>query len=373
MTSCNVRRYESGDREDVLSLFAALDWPRAREEQSLSEWFNWRFHDYPRTSSVPLSIAENGHSIIGVRAGHPMELSVDGEPVQAILQGESLVHPDHRREGVFTQLLDFDHEYYRQSGFDISYGAPNDKSLSALLKRSDRFPIDRGIVTDIPKYYRIHDPSPFLGSTLSRLPVVRQIAKASARALCATIERFHRLSEDISVKYHNHVPVDTLANLYRENVPRLAHAVRDEQFYRWRVENPLYKYSTYTSGIDDEPIAAITIETPRRVSGKVSRVIDAMPLTTPSKDGRGQYDALARGVREQRDSNAILALEPTLKRDILTACAFFSSSSFPLSRLTKPAKFIAWPTNNGNSGWVVNGHDLCDPDNWQLSWLDISL
>jgi len=136
MPTCHIRLYREGDEAAILRLradvFGDLDPVRLRP----ATW-RWQFRRNPAGKAVCV-LAEDRHRIVGQYAVIPTRFHVEGRETRFALSCDTMIHPDYRRQGLFTRLA---HEVYRriESDFGITtvWGFPNAVSLPGFTRRLD--------------------------------------------------------------------------------------------------------------------------------------------------------------------------------------------------------------------------------------------
>ena len=103
-----IRRYQEEDEEQILRLrervFGDLDPVRMKT----STW-RWQFRYNPAGEAF-CALAEDHGRIIGQYAVIPTRFSVQGKETLFALSCDTMIHPDYRKQGIFTTLAD---EVYR--------------------------------------------------------------------------------------------------------------------------------------------------------------------------------------------------------------------------------------------------------------------
>ena len=359
-----VRRYDAADRDAVLGLYERiLDTPSG-------PWFDWKFRDNPYAERVPIFVVERDGEVVGARPNFPLGVSVGGEPETAVLQVGAMVHPDHRRRGLFTRMVTDVYDHYAERDPVTSIGFPNDDAKAALLALDAKLSLDHSVVETFPTYYRVQNPSSMLGANGDggSLGTLARLATPAARGYLGTRDALARSSGDFDVRQHDEIPVEQLASLAETHRPAGVHARRDEEFYRWRFDYPAYDYTAYTASRGGSLVAGVVVGTRTRRGTTVANLTDVLPLTGCEKRDAALAQLLARVVTDYRDSDLVVAAGRTLPDRLLRTFGFHANTGFPLSAVATTDNFIGRPlTNDSLAEWRVNGRDLSNPDNWMLS------
>ncbi|MXR20358.1 GNAT family N-acetyltransferase, partial [Halobacterium bonnevillei] len=153
--SYSTRWYEPGDRGAVLDLYADTFGGGG------DDWFDWKYVDNPRAAHVPILVAERDRdgAFAGARPQVPFRFRVGGEDVLGLRFGDTMVHPDHRRRGVFTQLVERALAHYAEMPTELCFNVPNDVARTGFLKAGGE------VVAHLPSYYRVQRPGALADAT----------------------------------------------------------------------------------------------------------------------------------------------------------------------------------------------------------------
>ncbi len=132
----HIRDYREGDEEQILRLrqrvFGDLDLVRLRP----STW-RWQFRHNPAGEAF-CALAEDRGRIVGQYAVIPTRFSVHGKEILFALSCDTMIHPEYRRQGIFTTLA---REVYRriesEQRITTVWGFPNEVSLPGFTRHLD--------------------------------------------------------------------------------------------------------------------------------------------------------------------------------------------------------------------------------------------
>lgn len=345
-----VRPFEAADRDAYLALYETVFGGRPADA-----WFDWKYASNPYADHVPIVVAERDGSLVGARSFLALALRTPGGRVGAFQACDTMVHPDHRRRGLFTRMTR--HALDRYAGGDpaLSFNFPNRQTLAGNRK------LGWQLVENLAVYYRYQD----LAARLPALPrPVRWAATAGGRGYLRLREQLGRpAADDVIVTRAPGVPVGTLATLAGRRSPDRFHVPRDEQFYDWRYGRPDRSYVTYLAWRDGTRVGAAVFGTG---DGSVVQLMEFLPRTARQEPVSAAL--LRAGLRDHPDASVVTGLADDVSPSTLAAFGFLDGAAWPLRRFVGTRPFVVRPFAADGTGWELHGADLRDPDNWLLSY-----
>jgi len=346
-----VRGFGPGDVEGFRSLLERV-FGRTRDR----EWFEWKYERNPYAEAPHIVVAERDGDLVGARPFLPLEMSVGDETHLALEPVDAMVHPDHRREGLFTAMTQAAIEQYEAGEPSFFFNFPNGPAAAANRDLGWKKVEDR--VT----YYRFADLPQV--AERNELETGAQLAASAmepaSTGYYALREALAPVSDAVSVRRATGVPAAEFAALAREDVPDRIHAVRDERFYEWRFQNPDWEYEVYVAE-GWEP-AGLVVGT----SGDVVKVTDVAPVGRPGSED--VFGALLQAVLDDHDDAALLVAPPLARADYSAeTVGFHSDCTYPVKQFARPTRhFVRSLTGT----WAVNGFDITDGENWALTFAE---
>lgn len=348
-----VRPYEPDDREDFLALY------RLVFGDASDEWFDWKYADNPFLDRVPVTVAEADGEVVGAKPTFALRYSTPGGESIALQSSDVMVHPDHRRRGLFSRmirlLLD---RYGDRDEVSLFFLFPNEMTLAGSLKAGWE------VVESVPTYYRIQNPGNYFDfdgdDALGR--AATRGANLAAEGYLGVRDLLADRPSDVTVRRRDEVPVELFADLSAPVADRL-HAVRDETFFAWRFRNPRWEYRSYVAERRGEPVAGLVVGRADRDGASVVNVADVVPLTA----GRRRETAsalLAAVLADHRDADTVSCVGRALPADLLASYGFRSDAKLPLSRFTESLTLAARPAGDD---WRIGGLDVREPSSWAVS------
>lgn len=363
----DYRRFQPGDMPGFLDLYESV-WGHTRDR----EWAKWRFLDNPYLDDVLMVVAEGDDGLVGAEPCLAFRLAVDGHDVLALQPADWMVHPDHRRRGVFTSMTEMLVERWAGGPADLYFNFPTPVLQPGLRKFGWR------IGEETETYCRIQQPDTFLSDGVSKkspLPpaVDDRVARAATllvRGYVRARTRRHSPAPGLSIEKHGSIPVDLLVDLYESDPPDAIHVRHDADFYRWRFSNPRWETTTYVASRGGAVEAACVTCTETRAGVRRTGLVDVLPrgdLADPDA-----YRAILESVVEDaRDSDVLKVSGGAIPSAVLGEFGFWSNGSFPLSALSTRSRLAVRPTTDREQEpWLLAGRDPADVDQWSLPLAD---
>ncbi len=133
-TRWHIRPYGKGDEARILQLrravFGDLDPVRLKE----AVW-KWQFEENPAGEAF-CRLAEADGRVVGQYAAIPTRLSSFGSEIIAAFSCDTMIHPDFRRQGMFSALAQALYDFLEaKEGIDLVWGFPNSQSLPGFTRK----------------------------------------------------------------------------------------------------------------------------------------------------------------------------------------------------------------------------------------------
>lgn len=353
-----IRPFRADDRESFLDLYEAVY--SARSE----EWFDWRYR-VPYLDHTPVFVAVVDDAVAGAQAFLPFYLQAGDAETLALQPADAMVHPDHRRQGLFTRINETALDFYADRAPTHYFNFPTAAAQPGLQKMGWQ------MVGRVPTWYRIVNPRPLLAEYVPRalLSVVTRAVGSAVDGYCC-LRRLVADSPTATVDRHDEVAVDTLVNLVIRARSKKIGALRDETFYRWRFANPHWtSVATHVASSAGEPTAAIVTATHQTPGMTVTKIMDAVAVDEACQ--RADFATLVDAVIDDAaDSDLIAVTESTVPREVLVGYGFVSDERPWLSSICTPTDLVVRPIDDTDNGWRFGDHLLTDPDAWRVTFAD---
>ena len=350
-TEYRIRWYDDGDEDGVLQLFHRQDptWSRER--------FRCTYVDLPYLDHVPLILAETDGEVVGV---HPFTACRirSGDSVGLTLVPQNLfVHPDHRRRGLFTTMVEMGVARYTDAEPVLMLSDPNQNSAPAYRE------FGWHLFESPTKWLRIQHPDA-VAEHLTETGAERLLrpARPLVRGYFSLRDRLAPTVDSASVTRYDGVPAAQLEALYERRVPAVLHPVHDREFFEWRYATPQRRPNiTYVAEIDGRPVAGVIVQTDRARSGlTMTHVRNCVPMTGGERWREGVRALLAAVVSDHRESDVIRTVQPPFPPSFLRAHGFLPDDQLPLSALRSQKLRMAAKPLEGADDWRDGLAELSD-------------
>lgn len=352
--SYTIRLYEPGDKAAFLELFETVFGGGS------GEWFRWKYLQNPYVAHVPMYVAEADGELVGARPYMAFRLRAGSETPLGLQTGDTMVHPDHQRNGLFTRMTQQSFDYYGDLEEQVlTFSVPNALSRPGYVK------LGCHVVGALPAHYRLVNPSAMADGAVSTLAAA---ATPITKRLLAAWDSRAETHPSVTVSQYDTVPIRQFVDLYETAIPEGIHALRDERFYGWRFDRPDWSYTAYTASEAGDTTAGAIVGTTERDGAKTVAVTDTVPLVGGDDRDRGLRSILHRVVSRNDDADTIVTSRTSIPRSILREYWFLPDDQLPLSAVSTPTKLITRVFDGTEDPpWTLAGRDLRVLENWSLS------
>lgn len=352
----HIRRYQPEDLNEFLRAYR-----ETFTGQVTPEWFQWKYVDNPYTEEIPVYVAVKDGTLVGGAAFWPLRMSVgDGESVQAIQPCDAFVLDEHRRRGIYAQLLSKGLDYYAETDASFCFDFPIEPTKRAFEKHGWR------MVQRLSMYYRVQGTDSILRSPFNRVAnvVVRKYLQLRDGP-AASPESGFRVNKSEGVASRQ------LARIRHSNPLDGFQAIRDEEFYDWRFNNPIWDFKTYILRQADSPEAGAIVASHN--DNRTARIVDVVPFGMDNRPSI--YTSLLDSIINDESDRDILSVTPgAIPQNVLFEFGFLRDDRFPFALFSELTNFGVYPLS-GDPGvedsWVINGRRLTDPSNWAITYSEM--
>jgi GNAT superfamily N-acetyltransferase len=323
------------------------------EMESNAAYFAWKYERNPYLDDVIVHVALHEGRVVGMRgmSGTNWRMGT-GEVLPALCAGDSVIHADHRDQGLQTRIMRAAEKDIAKLGYRFAFnfsGTPVTRlaSLAAGWRRVRRLEAlvrsrRRGMVDRILR----RQPVPF-------------------RRLDERIAHHQgRLDGPVSVEVSSR-PAD-MAELVRSlHAAERIHHVRDETFFAWRFQNPCSTHRFFFLG--DSRLDGYLVLQKTLVPDPTIRGINILDWEGRSTAARAALlDAVVRWCPDAM--LRVWACSVSAEDRTLLLARGFKPEPQPVRADSRIREFIVLPTSGVRSAtaWLHGGVNLLDADNWEL-------
>lgn len=343
-----VRLADADDTDAFLALHETVfgTWPAERARAV----FEWKYVDVPAVDWLPIVVAERDGRVVGARGYLALPLRVGGTELLGLQSADLMVHPDHRRQGLFTRMTEF--------GL-AELGGPETLFFSFPAANAREGYLARGW-TEVPTSQSVYCVD-LGGESVGTPATARGFAKRRYQWLADRYVglRTARARDDpaVTVTAPESHQASTLASLYDRHVPSGIHARRDRSLYEWRLSHPLYETQTYVARREGRVEAAVVVDT-HETHASLREIL-------PFYGGSEGVGALLRRVRaDWTGVEALVAWPPPGHRQALRRAGFLPGGLTPYR--SREPNVVVRPPPDGTAG----GLPVEDPASWSLQLLE---
>lgn len=397
LSAYTIDDFRPSDREGFLSLYSTVF-----GVERTDDWFRWKYERNPYVDHVPITIARNRDTgeVVGCRSYFPLEVCIDGDSRLAFQPCDTMVHPGHRRRGLFTAMNRWGLERYESEvdGPAFFFNFPNAKS------KPGNEHLGWKPIGTVPMYYRPQNPVGVLSRWAQAATIRHGFTDHSTGApgdaaavesvmnpadtlesvehtLTNAIQLGHRLCDravtrhlptTIRIDRYDAPPIGHLERLARGSAVTGVAVSRRAPFYRWRLDNPAREYVTFLAARRDSgrPLAALIVSP---VDDHV-RIVDSFPRTvdpsvsTDGDDALAPLESLLETVLETYQDRAfVTAFGDVLPRPL--RYRFVPDTQSPLASIIKPTARTLYARGVGDfETATLRSRSVED---WHLSRLDL--
>ncbi|WP_311170776.1 GNAT family N-acetyltransferase [Halobellus ordinarius] len=355
-----IRPYERNDTPKIVALLSAHQYAGIDEE-----WFRQTYVANPYVDHVPLFVVETDGDIVGVRPFTAFRVRAGEASELALLTRDTLIHPDHRRRGLFTAMTELALQHYETAEPAFVFSHSNHRSFPGYRK------MGWSSLGHRETYCRVQTASALVDANTrdTVTTLLSPVASVLSRTHLAVRDRISRSPADITVTRTETVPEKTLASLYRQRRPEEPHIVRDEAFYRWRFRSSEWQPNrTYIARRGGEPLAGLIALTN---DGKpsVTSIVDLVPRTGGENWTTAIGCALDHLIADHSGTDILKVSEPVFPPRILRKRGFLSSSRLPLSVLADESRRLTLGLRPLRDEVSIDGHpvDHAAQELWSVS------
>lgn len=281
------------------------------------DYFDWQYQQNPKGNSVIITVKDENknNAIVGVNAFLPMEFILNKKQVNCFLSCNSIIDPDYRGMGIFTQLVLKIPEIFSTKEFSIIYGIPNLNSTKIFSKNQFLE------ISKLPLLIKPLSLSSYFKSPLSKIMKYFDIFWKPKYSMTTDIQL---LDKSFTSEFDD---------LIKKSLDRLPiFHFRTKEFLQWRYMNhPTRNYQILTLKNSSKLIGYVITREMSIFSKKVGVIVDF--LVDPNHEQQIIFQKLIKTALNNFWKNNIsivisTAKNGSLENNILRKSGFFVAPSF---------------------------------------------
>ena len=310
--------------------------------QMTAKLWEWKYLENPMTLDQPLIyIAEHEGEIVGARPILPNRMKFGDNILKVAQPCDTMVHPEHRRKGIFAKMTNFAIIDAQKRGFSLFYGFPN-LLLGKIYKNVKSLGWE--VISKIDASYKIFSPSKVISTTMPE-NILSSIGKIFFRFLSSKKCKLPSLkpakSYDINVES---TIANEIENLWQGlSVNYKISTVRDEKYVKWRfIKHPENNYKFLSARKSKELLGYFVFNIVKNDKLIEGRIVD-YGIKENSKDVflALLLEALNNFKNDECNLVSTWAFTQPQFQQVLDRCGFIRKLSFPYKIFTETSYFVA--------------------------------
>lgn len=358
-----TRWFEPNDLSHFLACFKLVFGSSMSEE-----YWRWKYQKNPLVEKPPIIVTEEVDTgkAVGFRGCVPTQLRLKGNIIKAMYFADVMVHPDHRRYGINTKMIEFAQSEFKDSPLRIYYNFPRTATHMGNIK------------TGFRSVCQVND---LLLVMNSKKLAESMFSGWFYRNIIPPIYDFYSSLKMLSLKSENNVTLEhckpedasDIYNIWHKTMDRI-HTVRDRQYITWRFEEmPQCDPSYYLISSNGDPKGYFIVT---RKQDETDSVILSDYIVF-NNDLAVFSEAINRLVDEYKEKSSLMTWAFTVPElhNQLKSRGFLESTKFPLKDYITQRTFVTRPNNLDEDGyqWRMSGTDISELSSWYLTPSDTDI
>jgi len=347
----------SEEKERLVDLFQAsfgLNMP--------AELWDWKYIQNPLAPVDPeVIVALDNGKIVGARPFRLAEMWLGNEKVRVAQHGDTMVHPEHQRKGIFSQMGQFAIKYLKENGYALSYGFANPKSRPGFLKQGYRIVAQREVM------FRAFNPQKVISHVLGNKVLGSGLGLFYDKVLniktTETVQPSTSFQIEVFDQFNDELKgIDTLRD------ESLIDLVRSESYLRWFFDQrPTRSYRYIVAKRDGTLWGYTVVGVKEKRDGLVcGYIVDHL---VKDRDIACFQALINRALSELGKSKSDIVImwalgEPVIRKELLKHLGFKSTLLFPYNRLLTHGYLDAIRIDDRVAAEV----NIYDKENWRITY-----
>ncbi|RLM62433.1 GNAT family N-acetyltransferase [Halorubrum sp. Atlit-26R] len=367
MSDYTIRRFSESDIESFLELCRSVF-----GNSMPSDVFEWKYLNNPYVKTHPIFVAEENYSgkVVGARPHLALELENNNWTGLALQPCDTMVHQNHRHQGLFQRMTLNAVEYYRDREPSLMFNFPNEKSLPGNLKMGWK------IVGNAEIQYRFNNLHAGAKQFASeRAGILTRTATPLAETFFSVLDEIPLKSERNiydSYPHSSKLDVEILSDIpasglqWRPPDNERLHLHRGQEYFDWRFGRPSTEYIIYRLKQNDTVIALLITKPEVLEEATMLSIVDAVPAVSPETISAlsGWGHLLRAAIQNNESADIIRMFSGTIPDSVAQRFGFIANTSLPLSLVSSPTKLVALPLYSAKEN--IAQTNMFSIENWSL-------
>ena len=283
-----IEEFQLGDREQVRELYAACYGRDSDRYPSPAEW-DWRYRNGIYKSTIWL--AKWGDRVAAQRPTVIKTVKIGQEYYPAAHFMDVMTHPDFRRRGLFTRLVQWATAAVTEQGAAICYTFPNENSFPGYARKTDWTHVG-----SLSLFMKPVNAEALLRERI-RNPVLRNVLALLLRPGLALACRESSRGRATGVSIRRLLSFDERFDAFWDQVANDYEVIlrRDSRHLNWRyIQRPSVEYAVYAAEEGEQILGFIVVRTRRMFGMNLGLIVE---LLTLNQDERLAQALVATGVQ----------------------------------------------------------------------------
>lgn len=325
------------------------------------EFWDWKHTQNPCASDNPeVIVATNNGEIVGARPLLFFGMWIKDKKVKAAQPCDTMVHPKHRRKGIFSRMNQFAIEYFKEDECAFFYNFPGTMSRPGYLKQGWK------IVSIMEPLFRAINPQEVISYKLGHKVLGRGLGFLYATLLNARVKKYPLSNSFDVIISDQFIPeLESLDGLRDRSAINI---VRSKSYLKWRFDkHPKYNYK-YIVAKRAKSLWGYAIVSVREQGNRLmyGMIMDYL-VKNNNIDCLRVIMSKCIDELEKLECDLILTWSfpnSILRRELIHYFRFKSSVKFPYNKFLDKEYFVTRYINKQ----VMRKVDIYDKRNWNITY-----
>ena len=354
-----LRWFEKNDLNAFLNTFELVfNVPLSKE------YFKWKYAQNPLVEDDPLIVVveeiDTG-AAVGFRGCVPTRLRMSEDVVKAMYFADVMVHPDHRRRGLNSKMIDFALSAFQDTSFRLYYNFPRTLTHLGNIKRGFRK------VSPVTDSLLVNNPGKLSGIVFEGW-LLSSLAPPAYRLYSFFRGRPRGSDLKVSLTPGTLRDIEDLYYSWSQSEAKI-HTVRDTEYLTWRFEKmPLVESEYWMVNLKEKPAGYFIVT--RKFDETDSIILNDYLIS--NNDPAVFRNAILELIDVYSEKSSLITWAFTEPRyqTTLSEMGFLESTKYPLNKFVTQRTFVSRPTMldvDNETHWAINDKNISHLSSWYLT------